>query len=112
MRRRSVILVALAVLLTMPLTAMAADVLDFCESHDSALRMSDQAGCADHPCCLSPATPAAARDTGRLTKPAAATKPQATTDWRRPGALSPPLPDPPHVDLSGLQARLTTVLRC
>lgn len=112
MMRHWISLIALAVVITMPLTAVAAEVVDCCGGHEPAPRMREFEGCAEPPCCLSPATPAASRDSGRLTEATPPRSAPPTEGAPRVDAPAYRLPDPPGFHLPGLRTRLTTVLRC
>jgi len=112
MMRPWIILVTLVVLIATPLAVVAAEVLDCCEAHELGPRMSEHERCGEQPCCLSPATPAPSRDTGRLTKAPPAPNSPATTRSRRASAPASRLAGPLDFSLPELQARATTVLRC
>lgn len=107
MTRRTISLFTLVVLSMTPLATLAAEV---CEAHDLAQRMSEHESCADEPCCLSPATQAIHRDDGRRTTPAKTVV--VAAELRRVPTVASRAQRPPHFDLPGLQAQVTTVLRC
>lgn len=112
MMRRSIILITLALLATTPLAALATEIVDCCEAHNLAPRMSEHVSCTEQPCCLSPATPATSHRGGALAKTTLATDTPSTAHPQQATSSGSRLQGPPDFDPSGLKARLTTVLRC